>query len=207
MGLTPGAAAAPKIGVFGGAFDPPHAAHVQLVLRAIAELGLDRVLVIPTGQAWHKARVLSAAAHRLAMTRLAFAAVPQVEVDPRETLRSGATYTYDTLEQIRQQNPTAELYLLIGEDQARRLSSWHRADELTRIAIICVAGRTDSTADIPGSAPWPAVETGLRRLQGMPDPISATEIRERVSRRQGIVPLVGAPVARYIDQHHLYQTA
>lgn len=207
MGLTPGAAGAPKIGVFGGAFDPPHAAHVQLVRQAIAELGLDRVLVIPTGQAWHKVRTLSAAAHRLAMTRLAFAAVPQVQVDARETLRSGPSYTVDTLEQIRQQNPTARLYLLIGEDQARRLSGWHRAGELTQLAIICVAGRSGSAGDSPGSAPLPSDESGVRRLQAVPDPISATVIRERVSRRQGIVPLVGEPVARYIDQHHLYQTA
>lgn len=207
MGLTPGAAGAPKIGVFGGAFDPPHAAHVQLVRQAIAELGLDLVLVIPTGQAWHKVRSLSAAVHRLAMTRLAFAAVPQVEVDPRETLRSGPSYTVDTLEQIRQQNPTAGLYLLIGEDQARRLSGWHRAGELTRLAIICVAGRSGSADHTPGSAALPAEESGMRRLQAVPDPISATVIRERVSRRQGIVPLVGEPVARYIDQHHLYQTA
>jgi nicotinate-nucleotide adenylyltransferase len=64
--------AGPRIGIFGSAFDPPHNAHVALVKAALEQLALDRLLVFPTGQAWHKARVLSEAAHRLAMARLAF---------------------------------------------------------------------------------------------------------------------------------------
>ena len=69
------------LGVFGGAFDPPHWAHVALVKAAMAQLALDRVLVLPTGQAWHKTRSLSQASHRLNMTRLAFAPLPQVVVE------------------------------------------------------------------------------------------------------------------------------
>ena len=72
-----------RAGMFGGAFDPPHRAHVALARAAIAQLRLDRLFVVPTGDAWHKARTLTAAAHRLAMTRLAFAGIAQVRVDDR----------------------------------------------------------------------------------------------------------------------------
>ena len=88
---------APRIGIFGSAFDPPHNAHVALALAALAQLALDHLLVFPTGQAWHKTRPLSGAAHRLAMARLAFDGMERVSVDDRELRRTGPTYTFDTL--------------------------------------------------------------------------------------------------------------
>lgn len=115
-----------RLGVFGGAFDPPHAAHVALVQAAIAQLHLDQVRVLPTGQAWHKARSLSPAQHRLAMTRLAFGPVQQVVVDEREMLRSGPSYTVETLRELKAEFPQAQLYLLLGDDQRRSLPSWHQ---------------------------------------------------------------------------------
>jgi nicotinate-nucleotide adenylyltransferase len=130
-----------RLGVFGGAFDPPHRAHVALVETAIAQLRLDRVHVLPTGQAWHKPRQLSDAADRLAMTRLAFEPLPQVAVDDREILRAGPSYTSDTLQELQHEYPHAQLYLLIGDDQRRSLPSWHKIGEISRIAIICAAGR------------------------------------------------------------------
>ena len=84
--------AARRIGVFGGAFDPPHNAHVALVRAALSQLALDAFFVFPTGQAWHKPRALSPAADRLEMARLAFSDCPAVTVDQREMLRPGPTY-------------------------------------------------------------------------------------------------------------------
>ena len=95
--MNPAPAQAKRIGVFGGAFDPPHLAHMALVKTAVADLQLDELRVIPTGQAWHKPRALSPAHHRLAMAQLAFADLPNVLVDPRETQRVGPSYTVDTL--------------------------------------------------------------------------------------------------------------
>ena len=112
---------AKRIGVFGGAFDPPHLAHVALVRSAIEALQLDEVRVLPTGQAWHRSGHLTEASHRLAMTRLAFTEVPQARVDDREIRRTGPSYTVDTLTEIATEHPGAQLYLLIGEDQRRSL--------------------------------------------------------------------------------------
>lgn len=195
-----------RIGIFGGAFDPPHAAHVALAQAAIAQLQLDELRVMPTGQAWHKTRPLSPANHRLAMLELAFVNVPDVIIDPRETLRTGPTFTVDTLRELKAQWTDAELYLVIGEDQAHALPSWHEWQEIVRLAIICVAERENTAGSKPGFIAPRALESRFRRLHLPAMPISATDIRARISAHISVVPLVFEPVARYIDRHHLYQT-
>jgi len=191
--------------VFGGAFDPPHTAHVALAQTAIAELQLDELRIIPTGKAWHKARPLSPAQHRLAMAQLAFAPLPCVVVDPRETQRAGPSYTVDTLRELRAQWPDADLFLILGGDQARALPTWREWEEILRLAIICVAEREDLTGASPQFIAPKSHESRFRRLQMPAMPVSATDIRARIATHQCVVPLVFEPVARYIDDHHLYQ--
>ena len=193
-----------RIGVFGGAFDPPHAAHMALAQAAVAQLQLDELRIIPTGQAWHKTRPLSPAFHRLAMVELAFTDVSRVIVDPRETLRSGPTYTVDTLRDLKTLWPQAELYLVIGEDQAHALPSWREWQEIVQLAIICVAERKNTTGFKPRFVAPVAMESRFRKLHLPAMPISATDIRAQISALECVVPLVLEAVARYIDQHHLY---
>ena len=211
-----------RVGVFGGAFDPPHNTHAALIELALAQLQLDELRVIPTGQAWHKARPLSPAADRLAMAGLAFSKIPGVVVDARETQRTGPSYTADTLRELRQENPDTELILLIGGDQARALPTWHRWHEILQYATICVADRIDETwansifdPQIQSNAvkspfecpPDSPLMSGFLRLQMPLSPVSASDIRARVAARQSIDALVCEPVARYIVQHHLFQAA
>jgi len=203
--LTTEALSPQRIGVFGGAFDPPHNGHVALARTAIVQLGLDRLVVIPTGHAWHKSRDLTPASHRLAMAELAFAEVPGVQVDARETRRSGASYTVDTLKELQLENPGARLYLLIGEDQARALHTWHAWEQLPTLAIICVAARADATGAKGQFDALRAELPGLTVLHMPSMAVSATEIRQRVALGESIAPLVFEPVARYIDQHLLYR--
>jgi nicotinate-nucleotide adenylyltransferase len=106
---------------------------------------LDRLLVIPTGQAWHKARPLTAAHHRLAMARLCFGDLPQVQVDSLEIERVGPSYTIDTLRTLKDRWPDAQLFLLMGEDQARALNQWRDGQQIPQFATICVAEREDPT--------------------------------------------------------------
>lgn len=195
-----------RLGVFGGAFDPPHAAHLALVQAAIQTLGLDELRVVPTGQAWHKARVLSDAHHRLAMATLAFAGVPKVLVDPREIQRVGPSYTVDTLHELKALHAGSDLFLIMGEDQARALPTWRNWEDLLQLAIICVAEREDIMGSQPRFVAPKAHESRFRRLLLPALPISATDIRARIAAHQSVVPLVCEPVARYIDNHHLYQT-
>jgi nicotinate-nucleotide adenylyltransferase len=193
-----------RVGMFGGAFDPPHRAHVALAREAIEQLRLDRLFVIPTGQAWHKDRALTAAEHRLAMTRIAFDGIPQVVVDDRELKREGATYSVETLRELRDEHPGTQLVLLMGEDQAGSFTRWIAWQEIARIAILGVAGR--------GSGEGLAALRALRgvrveTLQWTQRTESATEIRARLAAGQDIADLVEPAVASYIESHHLYRPA
>lgn len=195
-----------RIGILGGAFDPPHRAHLALARIAIEQLQLDELRVIPTGQAWHKPRPLTAPEHRLAMTRLAFAALPQVVLDPREIERPGPSYTIDTLHELQLTAPGCELFLIIGADQAQALTSWRSWQEIVKIATICVAFRA---CFMRAGAEFDAEKAFPQRFLHLPMPamaISATDIRAAVLAHQDVTPLVDEPVARYIADHHLYQT-
>jgi nicotinate-nucleotide adenylyltransferase len=200
-----------RIGLFGGAFDPPHDAHVALARAAVEQLQLDRLHVVPTGQAWHKSTPLSAAAHRLAMCRLAFGALPGIFVDERELRRDGPSYTIDTLAELRAQYPGAKLFLLIGADQAAAFHTWRRAGEIAAIATVSIALRADiesarfvldPESPLPGMTFDPA---RVRVLQLPAMPHSATETRGLATAGQPVGHLVAAPVAGYIAEHHLYQ--
>jgi nicotinate-nucleotide adenylyltransferase len=206
LGVTSAAPQARRIGVFGGAFDPPHIAHVALAKAAIKELQLDELRVFPTGQAWHKPQSLSPTQHRLAMTALAFHDVPKVVIDSREVLREGPTFTVDTLHELKSEWPQAELFLIVGEDQALALPSWHEWQEILRLAIICVAEREDSTGSKTRFTAPQAYESRFKRLHTPAMTVSATDIRSRIASHHCVASLVFEPVARYIDDHHLYQT-
>lgn len=198
-----------KIGVFGGAFDPPHNAHVALAQTALAELELDALHIIPTGQAWHKARNLSPAEHRLAMTRLAFQDMSRVVVDDREIKRAGPTFTIDTLQALQVEHPGAQLYLMMGADQFAAFKQWHQWREVLKIAIICIASRarfdwTEGHFDTEKELHNSFVLLPMPQMA-----VSATQIRQLVSSGLGenraIADLLPHPVASYIAQHQLYK--
>lgn len=194
-----------RIGLFGGTFDPPHMAHHTLADVALAQLELDRLILMPTGSAWYKTRSLTAGAHRLAMCRLAFADSPKVMVDSLEIERDGPCYTIDTLQHLRMTDPDAQLFLVIGADQAAKFSNWHRWQEILSLACLAVADRQQL-------AQGTLQDQGIERFTGlqMPDMlVSATAIRAQIA--QGIDPhqlspqLLAPAVARYIQDHGLYQ--
>ena len=211
-----------RVGVFGGAFDPPHLAHHALAQAALSQFQLNQLLVMPTGQAWHKSRELTAAEHRLAMARLAFADLPQVQVDARETQRTGPTYTFDTLTELRQEHPHAELFLFIGSDQARAFHTWHQWQGILKLATVVEARRevvtgadasVGSAREVPqGSeaAQWhntPQEKPVVSAVLQMPNmPCNATDIRASIAQGQPISEWLSPSVWHYIQQHRLYQT-
>lgn len=192
-----------RIGVFGGAFDPPHLGHSTLAQAAVQHLALDVLLVFPTGSAWHKSRPLTSAQHRLAMSELAFGGIPQVQVDGRETRRPGPSYTVDTLRELHPLYPGADFFLVMGADQAHHLASWSRAEALPRLATLCVASR----ADLPEPAHAPATVFMGHALLAVPMPpmrCSSTAIRDALAAGHDTSAMLAPAVARYIAQHLLY---
>jgi nicotinate-nucleotide adenylyltransferase len=215
-----------RVGLYGGAFDPPHHAHTTLAQAAIRQFALDELIILPTGRAWHKSRQLSDASHRVAMAQLAFEAVPHARVDARETGREGATYTIDTLEELSQERfgqavglhttssaqakvkvgVKVQWFVLMGQDQWERFESWQRFRDILSIATILVASRAHtiwakSTKSIETAPNLPHQTVHMPLMD-----ISATDIRLRAAQRQPIDHLVNPAVARYIAQHRLYQT-
>ncbi len=193
----------PRLGVFGGAFDPPHIAHVALAQHAMAQFGLQQLRIIPTGDAWHKDHTLTASPHRLAMARLAFEGQPNVVVDEREINRAGATYTYDTLLELKAEHPDDDLFLFIGADQAHAFKTWHRWQDILKLVTLVVAQRG-------GAAQWhKAVSPDGQRLAMPSLKVSATDIRAHYAQHAVALPLFSnwlpASVQHYIEQHSLYR--
>lgn len=207
MGVS---AAVQRVGVFGGAFDPPHRAHRALAEAALSGLRLDRLHLLPTGQAWHKSRNLTAAEHRVAMCDRAFGDLPGALVDRREIQRTGATYTVDTLDELGREYPGARLFLVIGADQLAAFKTWKRWTDILAKATLVVAerhlpgDRHTATAETPGHADPPFVSLNSPLM-----PISATAIREACAAGAlspaELAQLVPEAVASYISQHFLYQ--
>lgn len=197
--------------MFGGAFDPPHNAHVALAKAAIEQLNLAVLHIIPTGNAWHKARSLSAPEHRLAMARLAFDQLERAFVDGRELQRAGPTFTMDTLSALQDENPGTQLYLFIGADQFAAFEQWHRWKEILDIAIICIADRTGSVLAQARFDQFAAFKHRFLILQMPLMSVSATGIRKAVASvstaAKDISQLVPETVARYISLHRLYCTS
>ncbi|MGE0098974.1 MAG: nicotinate (nicotinamide) nucleotide adenylyltransferase [Hydrogenophaga sp.] len=203
-----------RVGMFGGAFDPPHRAHRALAETALEQLQLDVLHILPTGQAWHKSRTLSCARDRVAMCQLAFGDLPHVVIDEREIHRQGPSYTADTLSELRREHPGAELFLVLGADQLLAFKTWVRWQEVLQLARLAVANRA---THIGAHAPLDQTTEADLSDVGIPfEPlrmplknISATDVRARVSQSApstgALDVLVPEPVARYISQHHLYQ--
>jgi nicotinate-nucleotide adenylyltransferase len=193
-----------RLGIYGGAFDPPHLAHEALARAAIEQYGLDELRILPTGQAWHKSRSLTASEHRIAMAKLAFTNLLQARVDDRETRRSGATYTIDTLHELQAENPQAELFVLMGQDQWQFFPQWHRYEEIAQIATILVALRAGSLPATGQKGTKNQGKIAHQTIRMPASPICATQIRHLAQQQQSIDHLVKPAVARYIDAHRLY---
>jgi len=206
--------AARRVGMFGGAFDPPHRAHRALAETALEQLQLDVLHILPTGQAWHKSRTLSAAEHRVAMCQRAFGDLPRVVLDEREIHRQGPSYTADTLSELQGEYPGAELFLVLGADQLLAFKTWVRWEEVLELATLAVANRAadigaHAALDQTTETDLSGIELPFQSLRMPLKNISATDVRARVgqsARDAGALDvLVPEAVASYISQHHLYQ--
>lgn len=191
--------------MYGGAFDPPHNAHVALAKAAVEQLGLNTLHVIPTGHAWHKAQQLTAGKDRVAMANLAFGDIERVVIDQREVLRRGPTYSLDTLRELQAENPDAQLYLVMGADQAAALPTWSHFDEIAKIAIICVAERSNSTGHISYITTLNSLNCRAIHLELPLMLYSATDVRDLVLHQKPINHLLPPSVVAYIEERDLYR--
>ncbi len=188
-----------KIGMFGGAFNPPHKGHVRLARDFADKLSLSKVIVVPSFIPPHKsAAALVGAQDRLAMCRLAFGEDDRFVVSSMEIDRGGKSYTYDTLQAIKTQNPCAELYLIVGSDMFLSFDTWHRYKDILKICTLCTAAREKEHSLTEN--PHKAIVSALPALH-----LNSTQLRERLKNGEDIRAYVGEEVAAYINDRRLYR--
>lgn len=212
-----------KIGIFGGTFDPVHLGHAASALDVGNTHDLDTVLMVLSARPPHRPDHTPAPTeHRLAMLELACRDAPLIEPCDIECRRPGLSYMVETLEALREENPGAELSLILGIDAYLDIDSWYRPEDLPALANLIVTSRPGH--EIPPGGVDPPIAAAeaccydprigctihtsghtlrLHQLQaGVP--VSATKVRARLADGQPVNDMVGDAVAEYIDRHGLY---
>ena len=183
-----------KIGIFGGTFDPIHHGHLILARDAVETLRLERLIFVPAAISPHKLdREPTPSGIRLEMLCAAIEGEPAFTMDAMELERPPPSYAIDTVEALRQREPGAEFFYLVGEDNVFRLPTWHRFPELSQMVQFVVLDR----GGLKMAHPYPAIRRYLD--------ISATDIRNRVASGRSIRYLVPPAVETIIRERQLYR--
>ena len=191
-----------RIGILGGTFDPPHIGHLVMGVQVRDALDLDVVLFVVANEPWQKvgSRPISPAADRLALVEAAVDHLDGLEASDIELRHGGPSYTADTLAALHDQEPDAELWVVLGADAAAGLPTWERGEEVAALARIAVAAREGETGPPPPGWSWQVVP--MTRLD-----VSSTDLRRRVAEGRSIDVLVPPAVRTQIDALALYRSA
>lgn len=207
-----------SIGIFGGTFDPIHYGHLRTAFELLQALRLTSVRFIPCGDPPHRGDTFTTAQHRLNMVQAAARGQAGFDVDDREILRDGPSYSVDTLEALRSEYPGYSLALIIGMDAFLGLTSWHRWDELLDLAHIVVAHRPGWRAPDMGQLGDLIEQHGTHRVEDLHETvagrihihavtqleISSTEIRDLIAGGRDPRFLMPDAVRDYIRQNECY---
>ena len=200
-----------RIGIFGGSFDPVHYGHLLLAEYCRAQCDLDEVWFVPAAVAPHKLDGETASnAHRVQMLELATASNPAFRVSQIELERGGVSYTVDTLKAIHDDQPEAELFLLIGGDSLNDLPTWREPKAICELAWPTAVGRVGSPpVDYQSLATVmkkDRLEQARQYAVAMPlVELSSSEIRRRTQSGESIRYQTPDAVSEYIQSERLYR--
>jgi len=186
-----------KIGILGGAFNPPHTGHLVIAQDILDAFKLDKVLFIPTNTSPHKEVGGVSGQARLEMTKLATSGNEAFEVLGLEIERGGTSFTIDTIGELKKRYPEDEFYLIIGSDLANEFSSWKNYEDVKKEVKVVVANRKEFPLDKRSSH----LVVDIRQIE-----LSSSQIRELVKNRSSVKGLVKKEVAEYIQEHNLYKS-
>ena len=189
----------------GGIFNPPHNGHTAIAGSVVSELGLDRIVFVPTAVPPHKGiEELAAIHHRIEMLKLALEELPHSEISLVETLSPHSpSYTVDTLLEFTQ--PDVDLFLIIGADNLLELNTWKDPIKIAELSWIVVVPRGIRKSSIKPDLP-DAISNRVIELDIEPIHISSTHVRNRVCRGFDIEKLVAPRVSEYITKKGLFKT-
>jgi len=184
-----------RIGILGGAFNPPHLGHLILGQEALEAFKLDKVFLIPTNLSPHKQNNNIEAMHRLNMVNLSVLGNDKFEVLDIEIKRGGISYTIDTVNQLKEIYPRCEFYLIVGSDLSGALSAWQKFDELKKAVKIIIAQREN----------YPLVtENSYLKLKITQIGISSSRIRQAIKEGCSVRYFLSDGVGDYIRKHRVY---
>ncbi|MEV5648538.1 nicotinate-nucleotide adenylyltransferase [Nocardia sp. NPDC052254] len=196
-----------KVGVMGGTFDPIHHGHLVAASEVADTFDLDEVIFVPTGQPWQKAsRQVSAAEDRYLMTVIATASNPRFSVSRADIDREKATYTVDTLRDLRNQHPNTDLYFITGADALASILTWQDWAELFELAKFVGVSRPGYELNVDHLEEHlrdqPADAVTVIEIPALA--ISSSECRRRAAEGRPVWYLVPDGVVQYISKRHLY---
>jgi len=195
------------IGVLGSAFNPPHLGHLALAQEALWQLGLDEVILVPTGEAPHK-RIADDPGReaRMEMARLAAAEDSRFSVSALEVEREGPSYTYETLQALAEERADTQLVFVMGADAAVGLESWRNPERVVELANLAVARRAGvSEADVDAVLRSLGAEQRATMLEMPQFGVSSSAVRERARQGRPLRFLVPDPVASFIEERDVYR--
>jgi nicotinate-nucleotide adenylyltransferase len=195
-----------RVGILGGAFNPPHVGHLVCAQEALVQLELEKVVFMPVGQAPH--RVIEHDPGAEARLELAVGEDARFATSRAELDRPGPSYTADTLRDLRSKAPDDELFLILGGDQAAALPRWHEPETVLSLATVAVVERSNWSRNAIGITigRMPGAER-IRYLDMPVMQVSSSSIRRRVREGLPIRYLVPDKVADYIGTNGLYGAA
>ena len=201
MSVTTEVPARPRLGVMGGTFDPVHHGHLVAASEVAARFELDEVVFVPTGQPTFKQHVeVSPAEHRYLMTVIATASNPRFTVSRVDIDRAGLTYTVDTLRDLKEQRPDADLFFITGADAIAQILTWKDAAELFDMARFVAVTRPGHALSVDG---LPAGRVDVLEVPALA--ISSSDVRARARAGEPVWYLVPDGVVQYIAKHRLYR--
>ena len=195
-----------KIAIYGGSFDPPHKGHKLLAENLASVCGAEKVIIIPTALSPFKNSSSATAEDRLDMCKLFFKE-DLFSISDIEIKRGGKSYTVDTLAQIKEENPDAELFLFMGDDMLLSFDKWYCYQEILRLATIVCACRTENLEELQNMKSFVKnvlkAEDSVIICESVPFEISSTEIR--ASLKDGVNKGLSEEIYNYIAAKGLYQ--
>ncbi len=198
-----------KVGIIGGTFNPIHLGHLILAEYAYEEYQLDEILFIPSGISYFKdPKTVLDKKTRITLTGEAIEDNPHFALSTIETDRPGNSYTYETLAELKAQNPNVQYYLIVGADTLFQLESWKNPESIMKNAIILAAARKDQGTNILKEKANEIMDKYQSKIHILTFPmidISSTEIRERIKAGKSIKYMVKEQTEKYIIKNHLYR--
>lgn len=208
VGPHPESGADPRVGIFGGTFDPPHAGHAIVAREVVEALGLNRLLWVPAATPPHKTgRALTPPGVRRRLVEAAIESDPRFELCDLELERGGVSYTIDTLRRLRADHPRWSLYLVVGMDLLAGFARWKESAAIPELAEVVVIARAGVPEEVALAAVRdPALPDGrVRFVQVTPVDISSARVRSRLAGNLAVRGMVTPAVRAVIEREGLYR--